>query len=522
MADRKRTTIAKTGGLLEGCAVLLIALFVAWQFGLLKQRALEEGVARYRTDLAREVEPIKPYGPRNLASRLCREAGGAIGTACDHSGVGTPHSALGRAKAKVRDTLAAWRERFFPAATLELTPERLARHFAGIDHRYQAFAYNFDRALARLNTSTRLQSEAYRPAAMAGAAPQPKEWWRGWERRFLDWLASVLPPGSPFQGWLSPGRPLTAEEQRLRSIALQAFQRNQVLIQAQDELNHFYPFKTSSDSKTATLSGYYSDAESAYQKLADGDGDSAKAARALHRIATVLEGDSPDEASADERMAARTANRLLMSPIHAGKARSSLAVYQRGGTTFVVWTVLLLMLIAMGRRRADALRLTALGLIGWSGAGWLGAVPMPSLWFGIAAASGAGLWFLRPAIGAVGARLSRWVGVPVFMPVRQRAASPWLLPAWLLLIGTDWLLMADLSLTFHYKNRFLELQQYTTVFFAMALLSIVPVWRRYILTSITWFFGRVTGFLHGGKTAWMRGMRCGLTMLAGFGLVLAV
>lgn len=194
----------------------------------------------------------------------------------------------------------------------------------------------------------------------------------------------------------------------------------------------------------------------------------------------------------------------------AKKAEIALDLSQRAVWYYLAYAVLGLFLLSLGRRPVRPWQFLAFGLMLWSLLAWATQVQFPFAW--------AASWHDRAFAYAAGFFGLVWLYVSL-RPGRQTPA-PWQTPAsrlgyplFVLLVGLGWLLIVDLSLHGHLKNRFLFIYQQFNILLAFAVLSLVPSIRMLLaqrFSAIYAYFlsrseageqGGIVGFLH--KYRWV-------------------
>ena len=170
--------------------------------------------------------------------------------------------------------------------------------------------------------------------------------------------------------------------------------------------------------------------------------------------------------------AARTVAYLLNAGYIAERARQAEALVRHGAPLWLGWAAWLWLAARLGRRAVRPLPTLALLValaLALAGAEqhWLDVrLPRPAWW-------GAGL------LAGFALTLDQWGAARGWawtdaLP-RRVTASPWLIPGWLLFVGIGWLLLADLSLHFHPRLRFLLVDHFAGVWAAVLLLGLLPL-----------------------------------------------
>jgi cell division protein FtsW (lipid II flippase) len=214
------------------------------------------------------------------------------------------------------------------------------------------------------------------------------------------------------------------------------------------------------------------------------------AGQALLRWASLIDGNG-------DAAAAKTVAYMLNAERLSERARQAQALVRHGGLLWLGWAGWLWLATQIGRRRVRplataSLLLTAAVALAGAEQHWLD-VRLPEAAYWIAGAL-AGLAALLDLLAA--ARGWSWADA---LP-RRRAASPWLLPGWLLFVGIGWLLLADLSLHFHPRLRFLLVEHFAGVWGAVLLLGLMPLVASPLLGALAWLFGRAGAPSPAGRT----------------------
>lgn len=218
-------------------------------------------------------------------------------------------------------------------------------------------------------------------------------------------------------------------------------------------------------------------------------GDGKAAGEALLRWALLLDGKG-------EASVARTVTYLLNAGRTAERARQAEALVRHGAWLWLGWAAWLGFALRIGRRPVRPLPALALFLalaLALAGAEqhWLDVrLPRTAYW------AGGGLAALAALLDQVAA-WRRWAWADALPP--RRAASPWLLPGWLLFVGVGWLLLADLSLHFHPRLRFLLVEQFTGIWAAVLLLGLMPLFSSRAIGALAWTLGRAGAPTPGGR-----------------------
>lgn len=155
----------------------------------------------------------------------------------------------------------------------------------------------------------------------------------------------------------------------------------------------------------------------------------------------------------------------------AGKAEVALDLSRRVVWYYIAYALLGLFLLALGRRPVLPLQFLSLGLMLWSLVAWRTQVQFP---FGWTAA-----WHDKAFLYCAGVFGVLWLYFGLRPgrqkpSLRQTPASRLGYPIFVLLVGLGWLLIADLSLHGHLKNRFLFIYQQFNILMAFAVVSLVP------------------------------------------------
>lgn len=187
---------------------------------------------------------------------------------------------------------------------------------------------------------------------------------------------------------------------------------------------------------------------------------------------------------------------VLDAERNAGRARQAEALVRHGWQLWLGWAGWLWLAVKIGRQPARplfafALLLALALLLAGAEQHWLDVrLPTAVYW------AGGGLASLAALLDQF-AGWRRWAWAQA-LPHR-RAASAWLLPGWLLFVGTGWLLLADLSLHFHPRLRFLLVEHFIGVWGAVLLLALVPLFASQLSGALAWLLGHASAPAPGAR-----------------------
>ncbi len=218
-------------------------------------------------------------------------------------------------------------------------------------------------------------------------------------------------------------------------------------------------------------------------------GDGSGAAASLLRLTRILDGEGRSPA-------ARTVAQLLTAGHIAERARQAEALVRHGWILWAGWAGWLWLATRLGRRSVRPLPMLALLLtlaLALAGAAqhWLDVSLPVAVYWGAGSLAAFVLLFDQWAAARDWAWAER-------LP-RRVAASPWLLPGWLAFVGIGWLLLADLSLNFHPRLRFLVVDHFVGVWTAVLLLGLLPLLAGPALRVLAGLLGRAGAPTPGGR-----------------------
>lgn len=203
------------------------------------------------------------------------------------------------------------------------------------------------------------------------------------------------------------------------------------------------------------------------------------AGEALLRWARLLDGKGG-------RPQASSVAYVLNAERNADRARQAEALVRHGWLLWLGWSAWLWLAVKIGRQPvrpllAFALLVPLALLLAGAEQHWLD-VRLP-----------AAVYWCGGALGALAALLDqfaawrRWSWAEALPP--RRAASPWLIPGWLLFVGIGWLLLADLGLHFHVRLRFLLAEHFIGLWGAVLVLGLVPLFASQLSGALAWLLG---------------------------------
>lgn len=218
--------------------------------------------------------------------------------------------------------------------------------------------------------------------------------------------------------------------------------------------------------------------------------------RALPGLASLANLQTGGESCAeigDLKQALNQATTLLQqaykSPDVAAKAELAQPLPQRAILFFTAYAVLAWSLLQIGRRAlAHPERFLALAIALWAGLGWATQVPAPFSW-SVSLRHG-----FFPAVFACAMLVfvilrGGWQIKLAPLPA-QTLNSRLAFPGVVLLLGLGWLLLLDLCVHGHPRNRFLALEQQRNLFVCFIFLSLLPTFRFHVLGGLLNLYSR--------------------------------